>query len=250
MKCLLVEDDPSTATIVSQVLTAHRYLVHMTDNGRMALEMVESFDYDLVLLDIMIPELNGIDLCRQLRTQGDQVPIMMLTAKDQHQDRVWGLEAGADDYMTKPFEPNELIARIRALLRRGRQISSEVFTWGDLRLNLYTGEVTYAGHPLRLTPREYGLLELFLSHPHRIFSRANLLDSVWPVGESPGETAVNTQIKGLRQKLKAAGMTAELIETIYGLGYRLIPPADQLNGSQARDRGGSDARHCPGLEQI
>jgi DNA-binding response OmpR family regulator/HPt (histidine-containing phosphotransfer) domain-containing protein len=227
MKILLVEDDEQTATALTKSLTAQHYLVNAVDDGQSALELAEAFDYDLIVLDVVLPSLDGISLCRKLRAGGSRTPILLLTAKDSAHDRVLGLEAGADDYVTKPYDMAELLARIRALLRRGNSLPSHVLTWENLQLDPEIGAVTYQGTLLHLTPKEYGLLELFLRHPQRIFSRSSLLNQVWSIGEFPGEGAVNTQIKGLRQKLKAAGMSAELIETIYGLGYRLKPPEEE-----------------------
>ncbi|MDK3155478.1 response regulator transcription factor [Kamptonema cortianum] len=221
MKLLLVEDDESLANILLEALVAHHYTVNAAMDGLTAWNLVQADRYDLLLLDIMVPKLDGISLCRQIRTAGYQMPILLLTAKDSSSDRVLGLEAGADDYVVKPFALQELIARIRALLRRSKATASAILNWDSLLLNSETGEVTYQEKLLHLTPKEYHLLEVFLQNPQRIFSRSTLLDRIWAVGESPGEEAVTTQIKGLRQKLKAAGIQAEVIETVYGMGYRL-----------------------------
>ncbi len=221
MKILLIEDDQSIASILEKALTAYNYQIEIVNDGQTGLEFVKAFDYDLLLLDVMLPKLDGISLCQQLRSEGYQMPILMLTANDSTTTRVMSLEVGADDYVIKPFETSELIARIRALLRRGREVLPTVLTWENLHLNFNTREVTYDSKLLRLTPKEYSLLELFLRNPCRIFSRSALLDRIWLSSEIPGEEAVTTQIKGLRQKLKAVGITADLIETVYGFGYRL-----------------------------
>jgi len=155
------------------------------------------------------------------------MPILLLSAKDSSADRVMGLKAGADDYVVKPYELSELIARIQALLRRGNSTLRALLTWENLQLDPQASQVTYGGKLLHLTPKEYAILELFLRNRQRIFSRSAILDRIWLSGEFPQEDAVSTQIKGLRQKLKAAGMTNDLIETVYGLGYRLkAPPQD------------------------
>lgn len=222
MKILLVEDDKITANMLAQALNAHNYTVNTAADGETGLQLAQVYDYDLILLDVMIPKLDGISLCRELRARGSQKPILLLTALDSSKDRVQGLEAGADDYVAKPFNLPELLARIRALLRRGKAtLSSTNLTWEKLQVNLDTTEVTYGEKLLHLTPKEYNLLELFLRNPRRIFSRSAMLDRVWSAGEFPQEEAVTAHIKGLRQKLKAAGMTVDLIETVYGLGYRL-----------------------------
>src|SRR5579883_537668 len=221
MKILLVEDDEYIVAMLVKALTPYHYKVETISDGRTGLEWAKAFDYDLLLLDVMLPKMDGISLCRQLRLEGCQTPIIMLTAKDSTSDRIMGLEVGADDYVVKPFVLSELVARIRALLRRGRTISPAMMTWEKLQIDSNTREVTYNGERLLLTPKEYSLLELFLRNPQRIFSRSDLLNRIWSSSECPGEEAVTTQIKGLRQKLKAAGMTVNLIETLYGLGYRL-----------------------------
>jgi DNA-binding response OmpR family regulator len=222
MKILLVEDDTLTVSLLTEALNSHNYNVNAAADGQTALDLVQAYDYDLIVLDVLIPKLDGISLCRKLRSSGCQMPILLLTALDSSNDRVQGLEAGADDYVVKPFNLEELIARIRALLRRGKAtLSSTNLTWEKLQLNADTTEVTYAEKVLHLTPKEYNLLELFLRNPRRIFSRSAILDRIWSAGEFPQEEAVTAHIKGLRQKLKAAGMTVDLVETVYGLGYRL-----------------------------
>jgi DNA-binding response OmpR family regulator len=233
MKILLVEDDEHTATLISDALTSHHYLVNTARDGHTGLELTQAYSYDLILLDVIVPGLDGVNLCRQLRSQGAQMPILMLTGKNSSDDRIKGLEAGADDYVVKPFEVGELVARIRALLRRKQTTLQAVITWEKLQLDLNACEVTYNQKPVHLTPKEYGLLELFLRNPRRIFNRSALLDQIWKADEYPGERAVTTQIKGLRQKLKMAGMTVDWLETIYGLGYRLrAEPVAQSASSQ------------------
>jgi DNA-binding response OmpR family regulator len=222
MKILLVEDDTITINLLTRALNAHNYNVNTAEDGETALQLAQAYDYDLIVLDVLIPKLDGISLCRELRSSGCQMPILLLTALDSSNDRVQGLEAGADDYVVKPFNLQELIARIRALLRRGKaSLSSTSLTWEKLQVNPDTTEVTYGEKVLHLTPKEYNLLELFLRNPRRIFSRSAILDRIWSAGEFPQEEAVTAHIKGLRHKLKAAGMTVDLVETVYGLGYRL-----------------------------
>jgi DNA-binding response OmpR family regulator len=223
MKILLVEDDPLTSTTLSEILLAHQYTVNTVTDGLTTLEMAETFLYDLILLDIGIPKLDGISVCKQLRSKGYQNPILLLTARDSSTDRVMGLDAGADDYVVKPFDINELMARVRALLRRGKSVSTAVMTWGNLSFDPINNEVKSGERLIHLTSKEYCLLELFLLNPKRIFSRRAILDRLWDFAESPGEETVSTHIKCLRQKLKAAG-SADPIETVHGLGYRLRSP--------------------------
>ncbi|HEY9604000.1 MAG TPA: response regulator, partial [Allocoleopsis sp.] len=227
MKILLVEDDEITANALTAVLTTHYYTVETATDGRTGLELATAFHYDLLLLDILLPALDGISLCRRLRAEGLSIPILLLSAKDSSADRVRGLEAGADDYVVKPYDESELIARIQVLLRRGSSTLSTVLTWEQLQLDPDVCKVTYRDKRLHLTPKEYGILELFLRNPRRIFSRSAIIDSLWSSDNFPQEDAVSTQIKGLRQKLKAAGMTKDLIETVYGLGYRLRAAPDR-----------------------
>ncbi len=230
MKILLVEDDETTANVLAQVLTTHHYTVETAVDGQTGLELAQTFHYDLLVLDIILPNLDGISICRQLRSHGSQIPILLLSANESSTDRVKGLESGADDYVVKPYELSELMARIQALLRRSSSTLSTLLTWEKLQLQPEACQVTYNGNYLRLTPKEYNILELFLRNRNRIFSRSAILDHIWPSGEFPQEDAVSTQIKGLRQKLKAAGMNVNLIETVYGLGYRLkTPPEDEAS---------------------
>ncbi|MGD2184211.1 response regulator [Lusitaniella coriacea] len=221
MRILLVEDDDNTAQLLVRVLADRHYLVDRAEDGEMGWDFAETFEYDLILLDVVLPKLNGIDFCQKRRKIGDRTPILLLTAQDNSTEKVEGLDAGADDYLVKPFNCEELLARVRALLRRGNDALPPAIEWGALRLDPSGCTVTYSGKLLKLTAKEYQLLELFLRNPHRVFSQSALLDRLWSFDEPPSETAVRTQIKGLRQKLKRVGASASLIETIYGLGYRL-----------------------------
>lgn len=225
MKILLVEADKSIAVVLSEVFAAQYYTVDTATDGDIGLQLATSWDYDLVLLDLLIPKLDGISLCRQLRAQGFQKPILLLTAKDSSIDVVKGLDAGADDYVTKPYNLPELLARMRALLRRREtSLAPNLLVWEHLCVNPVSAEVTYRGCSVSVSPKDYGLLGLFLRNPQRIFSRSDLIDRLWSIDASPSEGAVTNLIKDLRQKLKAAGMTVDLFETVYGLGYRLKAP--------------------------
>jgi diguanylate cyclase (GGDEF)-like protein len=228
MKILIVEDDELTAQALSTVLSAHHYAVEIAQNGRSGLALLDSFEYDLLILDVGLPDLDGIEVCRQVRTaiqtpERAQLPILLLTAHDSHHDRALGLDAGADDYVVKPFDEEELVARIRALLRRATAIATPLLEWGDLQLNPSACEVVYGAIPVACTPKEYGLLELLLRNNRRVFSCASILEHLWAYEDVPGEEAVRTHIKGLRQKLKAVGAPSDVVETVYGIGYRLKP---------------------------
>ncbi|MDJ0687668.1 MAG: response regulator [Xenococcaceae cyanobacterium MO_188.B32] len=222
MKILLIEDDCLLADLVKRALKEQQNsIVDFASNGYDGLELANSFEYDLILLDLVLPKLNGIEVCQKIRSRGDHTPILLLTAQDTTSKKVSGLDAGADDYLVKPFEIEELLARIRALLRRGNDSLRPILQWGNLVLDPNNCQVEYNYRRVKLTAKEYALIELFLRHPHRIFSQSALLDHLWSLEDFPSENAVRTQIKGLRQKLKKAGAEANLIETIYGLGYRL-----------------------------
>lgn len=225
-KILLVEDDQPTGSALAEILTAHHYNVNLTTDGQMALELAKAFEFEIIVLDILIPKLDGISVCKDLRGFGYKNPILLLTAKDSSNDRVMGLDAGADDYVVKPFDLPELLARIRALLRRINSETSTAIAWENILLNPIHSEVTCNGERLHLTPKEYGLLELFLSNQERVFSRSAVLDKLWDIAKSPGEETVSAHIKCLRQKLKAAG-ASDPIETVHGLGYRLRQQSEQ-----------------------
>ena len=221
MKILLIEDDDVLAEVLVNTLTAEHYAVDVATDGQMGWELASSFVYDLILLDVMLPKLDGINLCRRLRSQGNQTPILLLTSQDTSSSKVLGLDAGADDYMTKPFDKPELLARMRALQRRESVTLLPILSWENLSLNPSTREVTYQNEPIYLRPREYALLELFLRNPHRVFSRSVIIDHLWSFEGTPSEETVTAHIKGLRRHLKTAGLSHDPIETVYGIGYRL-----------------------------
>ncbi|WP_373542156.1 response regulator [Chamaesiphon sp.] len=221
MKILVVEDDRALAEVLRVTLSTQKYAVEIAYDGQAGLDFIEAFDYDLLLLDAVLPKLDGISLCRHVRSRGYMMPILLLTSMDSKRDRVIGLDAGADDYAIKPFEPEELSARIRALLRRGDDRTRPVLTWEQLTLDPRTYEVTYQHQLLNLTPKEYSLLELLLRHSRQLFSCGAILAHLWAYEDAPSEEAVRTHIKGLRHKLKAAGAPTDFVETVYGIGYRL-----------------------------
>ncbi|HEY9646508.1 MAG TPA: response regulator transcription factor [Chroococcidiopsis sp.] len=220
MKILLVEDDERIAQALAEALSDQNYAVDVACDGQEGWDYVEAYEYSLFLLDWMLPKLDGIRLCQRIRQHGIHTPVLLLTAKDTSSDKVMGLDAGADDYVVKPFDLQELMARIRALLRRGTTTLPAVLEWGKLRLDPSTTEVAYGDRPLHLTPKEYQLLELFLRQGHRTLSRSAILEALWSSEEPPGEETVKVHIRSMRQKLAAVGAT-DLLETVYGLGYRL-----------------------------
>ncbi|BAZ09002.1 multi-component transcriptional regulator [Calothrix sp. NIES-4071] len=227
MRILVVEDDNSIATAVAGVLTKLRYVVDIANDGQDGWELAIACNYDLILLDVLLPRFDGISICRQLRQEGYQMPIMLLTALDAKSDKVIGLDAGADDYLVKPFDFQELTARVRALGRRANSSLPPVLEWGSLQLDPSSCEVTYANQELHLTAKEFSILELFLRNNQRIFNRGAIIDNLWGAhSDPPEENTIKSHIKSLRQKLSKAGADYDLIETVYGMGYRLKPLSD------------------------
>jgi DNA-binding response OmpR family regulator len=221
MRILLVEDDVKLGEALSEALVDQRYIVDVAKDGEKGWQQVTTLPYDLILLDVTLPKLDGMSLCQRLRTQGYRQPLIMITARDTSTDKIAGLDAGADDYVVKPFDLPELLARIRALLRRGSAGSSPQMQWGSLHLDPSTYEVSYGDRPLRLTPKEFSILELLVCNGRRVLSRAAFIERVWSLQEPPEEDTVKAHIKSLRQKLKASGAPEDWIETVHGLGYRL-----------------------------
>ncbi|OKH42566.1 hypothetical protein NIES2101_32755 [Calothrix sp. HK-06] len=234
MKILIVEDDAFVSEALTAILRNQNYVVEVANNGLSGWELIENFDYDLLLLDVMLPKLDGISLCRQIRAHGLLVPILLITGRDSSHEKAIGLDAGADDYLVKPFDVEELVARVRALLRRGGVTSQPILEWGKLRLDPTSCEVSYDDQLVPLTPKEYALLELFLRNSRRVFSCGMILEHLWSYEDTPGEEAVRTHIKGLRQKLKDKGASSSLIETVYGIGYRLKSQSES-SGSKQKD---------------
>jgi DNA-binding response OmpR family regulator len=237
MRILLVEEDALVGVALTKILEANRYTLDRSEDESTALTMISAADYAMILLDLHSSKLDGIRLCQQLRSQGYTKPILLLTAQESDADIVAGFDAGADDYVSKPYAPDVLLSKMKTLLRRSGALmphpadeSSATLTWGLLRLDLNSGRVTLGNQKIALTATEYNLLELLLRHPDRIFSRSAILDQLWGFDDAPTDRAVNTYIKDLRKKLKAGGLAEDCIETIYGMGYRL-KPAPQLLSS-------------------
>jgi DNA-binding response OmpR family regulator/HPt (histidine-containing phosphotransfer) domain-containing protein len=239
MKILLIEDDDASIALLTRSLNAQHHIVDAVKDGEMGWTYASTFDYQAIVLDIMLPKLDGISLCKKLRGAGYTTPILLLTAQDNTTAKVQGLDAGADDYMVKPFETAELIARVRALLRRGSSNPLPLLSWGDLLLDPSSCEVSYNGQPLTLTTKEYDLLELFLRDSYRVFSSEEIIDRLWSSDEFPAEATVRSHIRRLRRKLQAAGAPPDSIATIHGRGYHL--KSIQLLG---RGDGGTGERAC------
>lgn len=217
---LLVEDDPRLAEFIQAELTLEGYRVTVASNGIDGLAMTRDLQPDLLILDWMLPGISGLDLCLRLRNTGVQLPIIMLTARDEVPDRVMGLNAGADDYVTKPFSMEELLARVKARLRRTHAEESEILIFADLRLNRLTREVYRETDLIELTAKEFDLLEFLLRHPRQVISRDQILENVWGYDFMGESNIIEVYIRALRVKLEA-NHPKRLLHTVRGVGYVL-----------------------------
>ena len=224
MRILLVEDEPEAARVLAKGLREQSYAVDIASDGVAAAFRAETTDYDALILDLMLPGLDGLAVCRQLRAGGASVPILMLTARDAVASRIAGLDSGADDYLTKPFDFNELLARLRAVIRRGaRPPVADRLRAGPLELDTRSREVTKSGQPLRLTAREYALLEYFARHPQQVVGRAEIAEHVWDESYDPFSNVIDVYVQRLRRKLDD-GEGQSMIRTRRGEGYAFVPP--------------------------
>jgi DNA-binding response OmpR family regulator len=219
-RILLVEDEEKLAKFIQLELTYEGYEVSVANDGLSGLMAARDQDPDLLILDWMMPGLTGVEVCRRLRQTGSQVPIILLTAKDEVQDRVEGLDAGADDYVVKPFSIEELLARVRAHLRRNEPQEADMLVFEDLSLNRKTREVLRGGRSIELTAKEFDLLELLMTNPKQVLTRDQILDKVWGYDFMGDSNIIEVYIRYLRQKLETAG-EKRLIQTVRGVGYVL-----------------------------
>ncbi|MGB7519658.1 MAG: response regulator, partial [Spirulinaceae cyanobacterium] len=226
MRILLIEDDEILIQVLVKSLESQHYTVDIAEDGQLGWEYAQDGHYELILIDVGLPRLDGVTLCQRLRSEGCAIPILLITAQDASADRIKGLDAGADDYLTKPLDLGELQARVRALLRRGEVAFTPVLEMGELVLDPNSYQVHYREQPLKLTPKEYSLLELLLRNPARVFSRGQIIERLWNYDDPPLEESVKAHVKGLRRKLKKVGV-ADWIENVYGIGYRLSPKLAQ-----------------------
>jgi len=220
MRVLLVEDEPGIANFVRQGLTEAGYAVDLAWDGREGLAYALAADYDVLVLDIMLPKMSGLALLQELRRTGDRTPALMLTARDTVNDRVAGLDAGADDYLVKPFAFPELLARVRALLRRPPLQMGTTLQVGDLFMDTAKREVSRAGQAIDLTPREYAVLEYLMRHPNQVLTRDQIAEHVWNFDFYNESNVVDVYIGYLRRKIDQ-GHDAPLIQTVRGVGYRI-----------------------------
>ena len=224
-RVLVVEDEAGLRLTLSDRLASEGYAVDLAIDGEAGLAEAASGAYDVIVLDVMLPRINGFDVCRELRKRGVTTPILMLTARGQVVDKVVGLKLGADDYLTKPFEAIELMARLEALLRRRPQVppaGAETFRFGDIHIDFRRAEVTRAGMPLELSAREFKLLRHFIAHRGATLSREALLSDVWGYDETPLTRTVDVHVAGLRQKIEVNPKSPEHLLTIHGLGYKFV----------------------------
>jgi two-component system copper resistance phosphate regulon response regulator CusR len=220
MRLLLAEDEPRVARFIAKGLREQSYAVDVAPDGEQALYLAEVNDYDLIILDVMLPIKDGYAVCRELRAAGRRHPVLMLTARDTVDDRVAGLDSGADDYLTKPFDFKELLARIRALLRRPHEIRPELIRVADLTLNTGNHTAARAGRPIGLTAKEYALLEFLVQSRNRIVSREQIAGHVWDENFDPLSNVIDVYVRRLRAKIDA-GFAPSLIHTRRGEGYML-----------------------------
>ncbi len=221
MRLLLVEDEEDLAIAIQKILRSQNYIVDWVSDGKLAWECLQTENlYQLAILDWMVPEISGFELCQRLRQQQQTIPILILTARDSMIDRVLGLDAGADDYLVKPFGMEEMLARIRALLRRPSQIQAELLSLAGLTLNYQTFSVLgFNASEQSLTAKEFQLLEYFMQHPNQILSQDQIRSRLWGFEDNSISNVVAAQVRLLRRKLEALG-GSNLIETLRGLGYK------------------------------
>jgi len=223
---LLVEDEKKVSDLVARALRAERYAVDVADDGTRGWELAQAYDYDLIILDLMLPGIAGDELLRRIRRRNQEIPILILTARDATAEKVHNFEAGADDYLTKPFAFAELIMRVKALLRRGPLPRSSVLRVADLEIDRFTQQVRRAGRRIELTPKEYALLEYLATNPGRVFSRTMIIEHVWDQSFEGLTNIVDVYVRHLRAKVDDP-FPVKLIRTVRGVGYGLAESAQE-----------------------
>ena len=221
MQILIVEDDIRLAQAVGKILEENNYQVDMVHDGQSGFDYAESGIYDVVILDVMLPKMDGFEVVKELRRANVDTPVLLLTARSQIPDKIEGLDSGADDYMTKPFSPAELLAHLRALTRRTGQVIFETLTFEDLELNLESHDLSKSGKSINLSFKEFSIINILMANPGQIVSKETLISKVWGVESSAVDNNVEAYISFLRKKLKFLG-SATQIETIRKVGYRLV----------------------------
>jgi two-component system copper resistance phosphate regulon response regulator CusR len=226
MKILVVEDDRKVAGFIEQGLREEGYAVDVAPDGEEATMLAHVYDYDVIVLDVMMPKKNGLQVAAELRREGRATPILMLTARDATEDVVRGLDVGADDYLAKPFKFEELLARVRALMRRGGSTRTEVMSYGPIELDRLKHKARVKGAAVNLSPKEFHLLEHFLLKPEQVVRRTELLEKVWDMHFDPESNVVDVHVGNLRRKLRAAA-GVDLIHTVRGVGFTLRLPGSE-----------------------
>ncbi|MBL8189359.1 MAG: response regulator transcription factor [Acidobacteria bacterium] len=224
-KVLIVEDDQAMAVALRDGFEYEGYTVQVARDGAVGLKLASDRDLDLIVLDVMLPKMSGFDVCKQLRSTGNETPIIMLTARGQEIDKVVGLKIGADDYVTKPFSFMELMARVEALIRRSNrkpEHSVDEFKFGDVMVNFKRFEVSKAGQPIEMSPREFNILKYFIEHRGEVITRDQLLDSVWGYGSFPLTRTVDMHIAKLRQKIEDTPHDPKFVITVHRVGYKFV----------------------------
>lgn len=220
-KILIVEDEFDLSEPIRAYLTHEHHLVEVVNDGLEAAERLRFYKYDLIILDWMLPGMQGVEVCKNFRANGGTTPILMLTSRRQTNDKIQGLDSGADDYLTKPFEVQEISARVRALLRRPQPVNSNVLKVRNLILETSTFKVTRDTTEIALLPKEFALLEFFMRHPNQVFGAEALLDRVWSSESEASPETIRTYIKRLRQKIDTNDGQPSIISTVHGVGYKL-----------------------------
>lgn len=221
MRALLVEDDKKMAFSIQSYLIKELETVDIIESGEKIIELIETNNYDLLILDVLLPKKNGIDICREIRQAELTIKILFITALQSQQDKIRAFESGADDYLIKPFDYQELLLRVKALINRQKKAKSQIIRWGNIVMDLETKEVQYLGKTLNLTPTEFDILQIFLYSPQQVFEVDQIIDKIWDMETIPTHSTFRSHIKSLRRKIEQYGGKKDTIKTVYGMGYRL-----------------------------
>ena len=236
MKILLVEDDQRLGKLIRDYLMPESEQIDLISNGAEIKEKLAANDYDILILDVMLPKKNGIDICRELRAENIDIAILFVTALSKQTDKIKAFESGADDYLTKPFDFQELLLRVKALLRRDKKEIIHSLKWGDLVMTPMEKKVYFLNKELSLTPTEFKILQIFLQYPQQVFKPDNLIDQLWDLDSIPTNNTLRSHIKSLRRKFEQIGLGKDFIETVYGMGYKLKDITEESSAPSPRDK--------------
>jgi DNA-binding response OmpR family regulator/HPt (histidine-containing phosphotransfer) domain-containing protein len=249
MKILLAEDDQRLGTLIHDYLLPESEIVDVVNTGLNIAEKIQENSYDILILDVMLPKKNGIDICRELRKNKVNIAILFITALSNQNDKIKAFESGADDYLIKPFDFEELLARVKALLRRDNKTKSSHLIWNDLVMIPEENKLYYDEHSFHLTPTEFKILQIFLTTPNKVFSPDSIIDRLWDIETTPTNSTLRTHIKSLRKKLEEKGLEKNFIETVYGVGYRLKPPKDKLLNKTKNDSSSNTKKNTKKIQE-